>query len=63
MTLWSVGVYTLCHGVASVDSVVDVSPVFATNVNLVYIMFWVFLQRQFISIRVRRLPVPGGIII
>jgi len=51
-TLWLVSVYTLCRGAANISSVVDVPAVFTTNVNLVYIMSWVFLQRQFISVRV-----------
>jgi len=51
-TLWQVSVYTLCRGAANISSVVDVPAVFTTNVNLVYIMSWVFLQRQFVSIRV-----------
>ena len=60
-TLWLVNVYTLCRGTAkdslfrgtaNIFSVVDVPAVFTTNVNLVYIMSWVFLQRQFVSVRV-----------
>jgi len=51
----SVSVYTLCHGAANIDIVVDVPAVLTTVVNLVYVMSWVFLQRQFISIRVQLL--------
>ena len=50
--LWLVTVYTLCRGAANIGNVVDIPAVFMTNVNLVYIMSWVFLQRQFVSIRV-----------
>jgi len=50
--LWLVTVYTLCRGAANIGNVIDVPAVFVTNVNLVYIMSWVFLQRQFVSIRV-----------
>ena len=50
--LWSVSVYALCRAADSVQSVVDVAALFTTNVNLVYIMSWVFLQKQFVSVRV-----------
>ena len=51
-TLWLVTVYTLCRGAANISSVVDIPAVFTTNVNIVYVMSWVFLQRQFVSTRV-----------
>jgi len=51
-TLWLVTIYTLCRGAASISSVVDVPAVFMTNVNIVYVMSWVLLQRQFVSARV-----------
>jgi len=38
--LWLIIVYTLCRGAADIASVVDVTAVFVTNANLVYIMSW-----------------------
>ena len=55
--LWSLSVYTLCRGTADIDVVVDVPAVLTTVVNLVYILSWVFLQRQFVSVRARYLSV------
>jgi len=57
--LWSVTLYMLFQGAANVDSVVDIPAIFSTNVNLLYIMSWVFLQRQFVSVRVLSVPLTS----